>query len=290
MGVSGDIQVRPIEAGHLDTLLELCREHAEYEQADFKDDGQIERWLSALSGEHPPFHGWIATAAEQPCGFMTVTVDYSTWSAERFAYMDCLYLRQPYRGIGLGRIFIDSSRQFAIAHRCGWAEWQTPVDNDLGIGFYRHLGVTAKAKLRFTYDVDHGGPVVTAHVRAVDGAAGTVPPWSLDPADRAVPGAGARRHRPGRGEQLARPPGGPRRARRPHVRRAGAAGRRARGLAGRAGRRRRGDRVAILAEKCAIMPVLAIGIWKAGAVYVPLDASQPVPRLRSLLDRLQPVS
>jgi D-alanine--poly(phosphoribitol) ligase subunit 1 len=49
-----------------------------------------------------------------------------------------------------------------------------------------------------------------------------------------------------------------------------------------------GDRVAILAEKCAIMPVLAVGIWKCGAVYVPLDAAQPVLRLCSLLGRLQP--
>lgn len=49
-----------------------------------------------------------------------------------------------------------------------------------------------------------------------------------------------------------------------------------------------GDRVAVLAEKCAIMPVLAIGIWKCGAVYVPLDAAQPVPRLRGLLGRLRP--
>lgn len=49
-----------------------------------------------------------------------------------------------------------------------------------------------------------------------------------------------------------------------------------------------GDRVAILAEKCAIMPVLAIGVWKCGAVYVPLDAAQPVLRLRSLLGRLRP--
>jgi len=48
-----------------------------------------------------------------------------------------------------------------------------------------------------------------------------------------------------------------------------------------------GDRVAVLAEKCAVMPVLAIGIWKCGAVYVPLDATQPVPRLRGLLGRLR---
>jgi len=49
-----------------------------------------------------------------------------------------------------------------------------------------------------------------------------------------------------------------------------------------------GDRVAILAEKSAVMPVLAIGIWKCGAVYVPLDAAQPVPRLQGLLGRLRP--
>jgi ribosomal protein S18 acetylase RimI-like enzyme len=156
MGVSGSIQVDPIGVGHLDALLELCREHAEYEKADFKDDGQIERWRSALSGGQPPFHGWIATTGGQPCGFMTVTIDYATWSAERFAYMDCLYLRQPYRGVGLGRTFLDLLEQFAIEHRCGWAEWQTPPDNDLGIGFYRHMGVRAKAKLRFFLDVPTG--------------------------------------------------------------------------------------------------------------------------------------
>ena len=49
-----------------------------------------------------------------------------------------------------------------------------------------------------------------------------------------------------------------------------------------------GDRVVVLAEKCTIMPALAIGIWKCGAVYVPLDAAQPVSRLRGLLGRLRP--
>jgi amino acid adenylation domain-containing protein len=50
-----------------------------------------------------------------------------------------------------------------------------------------------------------------------------------------------------------------------------------------------GDRVAILAEKHAVMPMLAIAAWKCGAVYVPLDASEPVARLRGLLTRLRPV-
>ncbi|GHJ93852.1 non-ribosomal peptide synthase [Streptomyces sp. NE5-10] len=49
-----------------------------------------------------------------------------------------------------------------------------------------------------------------------------------------------------------------------------------------------GDRVAILAEKSALVPVLAIATWKCGAVYVPLDGTAPVPRLRGLLGRLDP--
>lgn len=48
------------------------------------------------------------------------------------------------------------------------------------------------------------------------------------------------------------------------------------------------DRVVVLAEKRAIMPMVAIAIWKRGAVYVPCDATQPPARLRALLDRLEP--
>lgn len=49
-----------------------------------------------------------------------------------------------------------------------------------------------------------------------------------------------------------------------------------------------GDRVAVLAEKRAVMPLLAVAIWKCGGVYVPLDAAEPAARLRGLLTRLRP--
>jgi amino acid adenylation domain-containing protein len=49
-----------------------------------------------------------------------------------------------------------------------------------------------------------------------------------------------------------------------------------------------GMRVVVLAQKCALMPLLAVAIWKSGAVYVPLDAAQPDARLDQLLARLAP--
>ncbi|MFD7919911.1 GNAT family N-acetyltransferase [Streptomyces sp. NPDC059740] len=151
--MSRDIKVEPIKSRHLDALLALCREHAAYEKADFRENGQVERWRSALFAEPATLHGWMATAGREPCGFMTVTVDYATWSAQPFAHMDCLYLREPYRGMGLGRVFLERLREFALARGCGWAEWQTPTDNALGVGFYQRMGATAKAKFRYHYDV-----------------------------------------------------------------------------------------------------------------------------------------
>ncbi|BET98878.1 amino acid adenylation domain-containing protein [Xenorhabdus taiwanensis] len=44
--------------------------------------------------------------------------------------------------------------------------------------------------------------------------------------------------------------------------------------------------VPVLAEKCAIMPVIAVACWKLGAVYVPLDGQLPQARIRKLLVRL----
>ena len=156
--MSHEIEVAPITADHLDALLALCREHAAYENAEFRDDGQVERWRSAMFGPTPAVHAWLALEDGEPCGFMTVTTDFATWSARRFAYLDCLYLREPARGRGVGRLFFDRLEDFARAQGCEWVEWQTPPDNETGIGFYGHLGARSKLKARFTFEVKAGEP------------------------------------------------------------------------------------------------------------------------------------
>ncbi|MGP2502521.1 amino acid adenylation domain-containing protein [Pantoea ananatis] len=44
--------------------------------------------------------------------------------------------------------------------------------------------------------------------------------------------------------------------------------------------------VPVLAEKCALVPVIAAACWKLGAIYVPLDGQLPETRIRKLLARL----
>ncbi|HSP23540.1 MAG TPA: amino acid adenylation domain-containing protein, partial [Saliniramus sp.] len=49
-----------------------------------------------------------------------------------------------------------------------------------------------------------------------------------------------------------------------------------------------GDRVAVIADKRAIMPAIAVAIWACGAVYVPLDGEAPPARIDGILKRLRP--
>lgn len=49
-----------------------------------------------------------------------------------------------------------------------------------------------------------------------------------------------------------------------------------------------GDRVVVSAKKCWELVPIAIGIWKAGAIYVPLDVEYPADRLKAVLSSVEP--
>ena len=89
-------EIRPHEAGELDTLLEMCAEHAEYELACFASDGQVERWRGAL--ENGDVHVFFARLDGEIVGFAAMSLEYSTWRAELYGHLDCLYVRSSARG------------------------------------------------------------------------------------------------------------------------------------------------------------------------------------------------
>ncbi|MGW4051407.1 AMP-binding protein [Streptomyces sp. NPDC004779] len=51
-----------------------------------------------------------------------------------------------------------------------------------------------------------------------------------------------------------------------------------------------GDRVAVLTETRPVMPMIILGIWKRGAVHVPVDSDEPEHRTASLLRRVRPAA
>ena len=53
---------------------------------------------------------------------------------------------------------------------------------------------------------------------------------------------------------------------------------------------RRFDHAVVLSEKCAAVPMVTGAIWKADAVYVPIDPAMPVARLGAILNQVHPSS
>jgi ribosomal protein S18 acetylase RimI-like enzyme len=144
--------IRRIVREDLGALTTLFEEHAAYEKLRFNGHGRGDA-LAALMFEEPiRIFGWLAEVEGEIAGYMTATIDYSTWNAAPFVYMDCLYLRDSFRGHGLGRLLMRELQAFAREKGCGEIQWHTPPDNDLGIGFYRKIGAAQLPKARFFLD------------------------------------------------------------------------------------------------------------------------------------------
>lgn len=135
------------------TVLDLCQKHADYEEASFDPIGKEERLKNALFSNQPKLFCLVVEANKTVVGYTTYTIDFSTWNAASFMYMDCLYLEEEARGFGIGEALIEKLKQIAIAKNCINIQWQTPKFNERTIKFYRRIGGTGKDKVRFFLDL-----------------------------------------------------------------------------------------------------------------------------------------
>ncbi|BET98877.1 GNAT family N-acetyltransferase [Xenorhabdus taiwanensis] len=145
------LNIRPVRPEDLTRLVVLCAEHAEYEKLSYCDNGQQQRLQTALFSQPTRLFIWVvADDSGDLHGYLSATIDYSTWSAAPFVYMDCLYLTADLRRQGIGRQLMNTLIDFAKQQQCAEIQWQTPPDNQLGVGFYQHIGAASLTKIRFT--------------------------------------------------------------------------------------------------------------------------------------------
>ncbi|MEO1366288.1 MAG: GNAT family N-acetyltransferase [Acidobacteriota bacterium] len=134
-------------ARDLERLLEMCAEHAAYERSSFRESGQIDRWRRHLgSGRLRIF---FADIGGDVVGFAAVALEYSTWDADEYLHLDCLFLRAGARGRGAGTRLLDAVTAHARDAGRREIQWQTPPWNEKAVDFYTGRGATGRPKLRF---------------------------------------------------------------------------------------------------------------------------------------------
>lgn len=141
--------IRPCEEKDLPELVNLCAAHAAYEKSDYSPEGKLAGLKDAIFGSPKRLNVWIVEVNGKAEGFTSFTFDFSTWDAAPFLYMDCLYLNESVRSMGIGADIMERIRKEAKANNCTNIQWQTPEFNARAIKFYVGLGSTGKQKMRF---------------------------------------------------------------------------------------------------------------------------------------------
>lgn len=145
------INIRPAMPDDAAMLLELFYQHAEFEQAT-QPTISINK-LAAIISDGIKIQLWVAAENKVLLGYFSITQDYSTWSGEKYLHLDCLFLQQNYRELGIGGLLFKKVGDIAKARGIQQVQWQTPIENQAGIEFYTHQGASYKIKSRFTLNL-----------------------------------------------------------------------------------------------------------------------------------------
>ncbi|MHC1479610.1 N-acetyltransferase family protein [Frateuria aurantia] len=145
--------IRRAVAADLPELIRLCRAHADYEKAPAETSPDADGLLSGFGGSQPELLVWVAASDARLVGYASGYPGFSTWHGRRLFHLDCIYLQEDFRGIGLGRALIQEVIDHAARHGCNHLEWLTPAWNRSAIGFYRHLGARVQTRRRLRFDI-----------------------------------------------------------------------------------------------------------------------------------------
>lgn len=130
-------------------LVSICAEHAAFERLPHVVGAGADALADALQGTPPRLYAWLAWVDATVVGYASATVDFSTLEGASYLHMDCLYVRAPWRCRAIGHQLWDRVLAHAGTLRCTAVQWQTPAWNEGAARFYRRLGASEYAKLRY---------------------------------------------------------------------------------------------------------------------------------------------
>lgn len=132
--------IRPATPADVPTILAFIRELAAYEHLEHEVIGTEELLAASLFGPRPDAEVLMACADEAPVGFALFFPNYSTFQTKPGLYLEDLYVRPAFRGLGLGKRLLVEVAKLAVARGCGRYEWSVLDWNAPSIRFYESLG------------------------------------------------------------------------------------------------------------------------------------------------------
>lgn len=133
-------RIRPATPADTALILALIRELAEYEKLAHEAVADEAGLAAQLFGPTPRAEVLIVEVGGAPAGFALFFHNFSTFVGKPGLYLEDLFVRPAFRGLGLGKQLMARLAQIAVERDCGRFEWSVLDWNTPAIDFYRSLG------------------------------------------------------------------------------------------------------------------------------------------------------
>jgi GNAT superfamily N-acetyltransferase len=127
-------------AADVPLIRQLVHELATYEREPESATATDADLHAALFGDRPAAEVLLARVDGEAVGFALFFHNFSTWTGRRGIYLEDLFVRPSARGLGAGRVLLETLAQIAKARGCARMDWAVLDWNDLAIGFYQRIG------------------------------------------------------------------------------------------------------------------------------------------------------
>jgi GNAT superfamily N-acetyltransferase len=136
------LTIRPITRDDVPRLLALIRGLAAYEKKLHKAVVTKEDLLRDSFGPQPKFRALIAEWSGEPAGYASFFYFYSTFQGRPALFLEDLFVRDEFRGKGIGKALLVTVSRLALEEGCFGLRWEVLDWNTPAIEFYKKLGAT----------------------------------------------------------------------------------------------------------------------------------------------------
>lgn len=98
-------------------------------------------------GEDPRFRALVAEWDGQPAGYALFFEYFSTWTG-RGLFLEDLFVREAYRGRGIGKALLARVARIAVHEQCYGIHWEVLRWNEKAIELYKALGAEFRDQWR----------------------------------------------------------------------------------------------------------------------------------------------
>ncbi|MGP8264937.1 MAG: N-acetyltransferase family protein [Beijerinckiaceae bacterium] len=145
-GQDSKIIIRPATPADAGLIFAFVSELAAFEHLSHEVQADESGLKAALFGANPRVFAEIAEYDGAPAGFILWFYTFSSFVGRHGIWIEDLYVRQEFRGKGLGAVLLHGIARRCVAEKLGRLEWSVLNWNENAIRFYQGAGAQLKSE------------------------------------------------------------------------------------------------------------------------------------------------